>query len=119
MAATATEPTTPRHSGLVPGLGFMAIVNITMDNAYAFGGEYCNLSAIFPNQVFGGHVIADPVDCGGFVSKYVAGATPTSGLIQVFAQVTAAAGTCGPLNECLTTESLSMIDGQVWCFYGR
>ena len=119
MPLTAAVLSTRVASGAIPGLGFVAIVQLTYDSAYLNGGEYCDLSAIFPNTVYGGTPIADTADDGGWLCKYVAGASPTSGLIQVWGQVTIAAGTCGPLNSCLSAQDISAMNAQVWVFYGR
>lgn len=121
MPLAITTPSS-RISGAIPGYGHMAVVQIVYDNSYPTGGELCDLSATFPNEVFGGTPIADTVNDGGFISRYVraTAGVPASGIIQVYEKpASGAVGAIGALPEAGNTRDLSAINGQLWMFWGR
>lgn len=121
MALIITTPNT-RVSGLIPGMGFQAVMQFVYDNSYPTGGEVADLSATFPNEVFGGVPIADTLNDGGFISRYVraANGAPASGIIQVYEKpASGAVGAIGALPEAGNARDLSAINGQLWMFWGR
>lgn len=124
MAITGTQTNSAASaaikSGLIPGLGFQAVVTVVHTVTYATGGQTCDLSAIFPNEVIGGHPISDTVDDGGYKSTYVlatAGA-PATGLIQMYYVDANNAGDAA-FNQVANGVALTAIDGQLWLFVGK
>ncbi len=117
MTVTGALATTPQRSGNIPGLGIMAIVTVVMDSAMLQAGELIDLSAIFPNSVWGGVPIKDTLNDGGFTFRYVSGATTASGLIQSYGMP--AAATSGPLVLLSNGANISAVDGQTWLFLGQ
>jgi len=120
MALTVTALTPNPTSGNIPGIGFAAIVQVAFDSSYIITGEVLDLSGIFPTMVFGGCVINDTLNDGGWMMKYVRATSgaPATGVIQAFGQQTNAATTNGPLLNSLTAEDLSAVNGQYWIFFG-
>lgn len=121
MALSVTALSPAKVSGLIPGLGFATIVQAVWDNSFLTTGEVCDLSGIFANEVFGGTVIADTLNDGGYKCTYVrdtAGA-PATGVLQAYGNITVSGGTFSPLQLALTTWDLSAMNGQYWIFFGR
>lgn len=108
------------RSGNIPGLGNQAVVTVVHTGTYATGGQTCDLSAIFPTEVYGGHPISDTQDDGGYKSTYVlatAGA-PATGIIQMY-YVDANNVADAAFVEVADMVALTAIDGQLWVFNGR
>lgn len=99
------------------GLGFEFIVRLVMDASMLQAGELLDLSSIVPTAgtVFGGVPIAETLNDGGFVIKYVRGATSASGLLQCYGMPAAAAS--GPLVLLSNGANVSAVDGQTWVFW--
>lgn len=108
------------RSGLIPGLGFQAVVTVVHTVTYDTGGQAVDLSAIFPNEVIGGHPISDTVDDGGYKSTYVlaAAGAPSTGIIQMY-YVDANNVADAAFNQVANGTALTAIDGQLWLFVGR
>lgn len=117
MVASALSPAV--KSGLIPGFGFEAIVNIVPDNSYDANGDPVDLSAIFPTEVYGGHPIHYVIDSAVVVLKYsrAAAGAPATGVVQSYVTDTSGADTAmvelgaGAGNEGITES--------YWVFFGR
>lgn len=122
MTVTATELTIPARSGLFPGEGFKAFVTVAWDASYLNAtGEPLDLSAIFPNEVYGGNVYADTVNDGGYFCVYsraTAGA-PATGVLCAYYGNNDAGGAQDPLIVVADMTDVSAMNGQRWCFWGR
>ena len=121
MTVTAAVLTTRANSGLLSGEGFKAFVTVVWDSSYPTGGEALDLSAIFPNEVYGGAVYADTLNDGGYECTYTratAGA-PATGMLQAWWTNNDAGGAQDPLIEVADMTSLAAMDSQRWCFWGR
>lgn len=121
MTVTAAVLSPRSNSGLLSGEGFKAFATVVWDNSYPTGGETLDLSAIFPNEVFGGTNYADTLNDGGFECTYTratAGA-PATGLVQAWYTNNDAGGAQDPLIEVADMADVSAMNGQRWCFWGR
>ena len=120
MALAMTTPST-RISGLLPGMGFQAIIQLVWDNSYSFGGEAQSLATVFPNEVYGGTVISDTPNDGGYLCKCVRnGGDPASTVFQVYRKAgSGAVGAVGAFTEAATAADLSAMNGQLWMMWGR
>jgi len=118
MSLTITT-TGSRVSGQIAGYGFFAIAQIAWDNSYPTGGETCDLSGIFPNEVFGGMVFADTLNDGGYKCSYVLAGSgaPATGVIQAYWVDTTVDGAA--MAQVVNTTDLSAMNGQTWLFGGR
>jgi hypothetical protein len=108
------------RSGAIPGIGFQAVVTVVHTVTYSTGGDTLDLSAIFPNEVIGGHPISDTQDDGGYKSTYVLGTAgaPASGILQMY-YVDANNVADAAFNQVANAVALTAIDGQLWLFVGR
>lgn len=114
MAWTATETI---GFPLGPALR-LSIVTITADNSYSAGGETIDLSAIFPNVVYGGVPIEDAAQ-GGYKPVYdraAAGAPATGKIVVYTGDYNPAAD--GPMTDEDGTPDLSAVCTGLWVFLG-
>lgn len=120
MALTITAPTPALQSNLIAGFGFAAIVDIAWDNSYPNNGETCDLSGIFPSEVYGGAVIADTLDDGGYECVYsrAAAGAPATGVLQAYYGDWDAVAD-GALIEVADMTDVSAMTAQRWLFLGR
>ena len=118
MALSITT-TGSRISGQIPGFGFFAVSQIVWDNSYPTGGETCDLSGVFPNEVYGGAVFADTLNDGGYKCSYVlaAAGAPATGVIQAYWVDTTTDG--APMAQVVDMTDVSAMNGQTWLFAGR
>lgn len=119
MALAITTPSS-RISNLIPGLGFGAVVQFVYDNSYPTGGEVADLSGTFPSEVYGGRVISDTLNDGGYKCSYVraAAGAPATGVVQVY-YGNNNGGADGVMVECADMTDISAMNGQLWLFLGR
>lgn len=115
MAWTAAEvKRTIQGPGMV-----QAIVDVTADASYAGGGgETLDLSAIFPNEVYGGTPIDDNAQ-GGYKMTYdlaASGAPATGKVIAYTGDYDPAADS--PLVEADAATNLSAVCSGRWVFWG-
>lgn len=122
MTVTAADLTTRARSGLFPGEGFKAFVTVVWDNSYLNAtGEPLDLSAVFPNEVYGGAVYADTLNDGGYECVYsrAASGAPATGVVEAWYGNNDAGGAQDPLILVADMADLSAMNGQRWCFWGR
>jgi hypothetical protein len=119
MAIVASVLSPRVASSLIPGFGFEAIVNIVPDNSYDANGDTTDLSAVFPNEVYGGHPIHAAIDTSVVVLKYrrAAAGAPATGFIQSY--VTDTSGADGAMVELSAGAGNEGITEQYWVFFGR
>ena len=112
LNATTGIEAAPDHN-LAPGLKAVA-VKITMDGAYAAGGEACDMSAIFPTKCFGMSPIGDQ---DGYVLAYEPASTCGSASGKIVARYPV---TAGKTAMCVVTTA-GNLTGVVGCFiaYGN
>lgn len=118
MSLTITT-TGSRKSGNVPGFGYFVIAQVVWDNSYPTGGEVCDLSSVFPTEVYGGTVFADTLNDGGFKCSYVLAASgaPATGILQAYWVDTSVDGK--EMLEVADMTDVSAMNGQTWLFAGR
>ena len=100
----------------------MAIVEVAWDASFESAlGEPLDLTTVFPNEVYGGCVVADTISDGGYKCTYVRGAAgaPSSGVLQAYGVVTDGFGLSGPLLLMATAHDPSAMTDQRWVFFGR
>jgi hypothetical protein len=114
MSLVNTALTPSAISTLIPGLGYVVLVDVAWDNSYPTGGETWNLSA-YGTTVIGAWPIAETLNDGGYVSRYVRGAAgaAASGLLQSYCQDCDAVADSA-LIETTAAVDLSAINGQRW-----
>lgn len=119
MAITLTQLSPVVRSTLIPGFGFETIFSLAFDNSYDANGDALDLSAIFPNEVYGGHPIHALVDTSVVVLKYRRGASgaPASGFVQSY--VTDTSGADGAMVELSAGAGNEGVTEQYWVFFGR
>ena len=119
MAMVVSELSPVVRSNLIPGFGFEAIVNIVPDNSYDANGDTLDLSPMFPNEVYGGHMIHCPYGLAvvKLVYERAALGAPATGQIQSYVTDTSAGDVAMP--ELSAGAGNEGITESYWVFFGR
>lgn len=119
MAMTVSALSPAVRSNLIPGFGFEAIVNIVPDNNYTANGDTVDLSAIFPTEVYGGHMIHCALGTAvvKLVYELAASGAPATGQVQSY--VTDTSGADVAMVELSAGAGNEGITQSYWVFFGR
>ena len=119
MAITVSELSPRIRSNLIPGFGYEMILNLVPDNSYDNNGDVIDLTAYFPNEVYGGHPIHYALATAATVLKYkrATSGAPDTGAVQAYVTNTSGADVVMP--ELSAGAGNEGITECYWVFYGR
>jgi len=120
MAIAVANVQTPGIiSGPFPGFGYEALLCLTPDNSYDANGDVIDLSAWFPNEVYGGHPIHAVLNGSVVVGKYSRAAlgAPATGVVQFYVTDTSAGDVA--MVELAAGAGAEGLTSYFWAFYGR